>query len=102
MRGAPRNAHRGAPSIWLLRVLVFVVTYPEGEDRRRVEGLSCIQDRGGEVRLVRRVREVLRLERVPRGLPVRVAADADQVTVEEVAGVELNPRLVCPHGQLTP
>src|SRR5262249_22583637 len=67
MLGAPRNAHRGAPSIWLLLVLVFVVTYPEREDRRRVEGLSCIQDRGGEVRLVRRVREVLGLERVPRG-----------------------------------
>src|SRR5215470_4533069 len=74
----------------------------ELEDGCRVEGLSCLQDGGWEVRLVRRVREVLGLERVTRRLPVGVAADADQVPVEEVAGVELDTRLIGPHDQHAP
>src|SRR5215471_17417058 len=66
----------------------------ERVDGCRVEGLSCPQDGGREVGLVRRVREVLGLERVTRGLPVGMAADADQVAVKEVAGVELDTRLI--------
>src|SRR5208283_5888003 len=68
----------------------------EREDGRRVERLARAEDRAGEVRLVRRVREVLGLERVAGALAVGLAADAHQRAVEEVAAVELNARLVGP------
>src|SRR5262249_56819252 len=81
---------------------LLVIVIAECVDGCRVEGLSCAQDGGREVRLVRRVREVLGLERVTRGLPVGVTADADQVPVKEVAGVELDTRLAGPHGEQAP
>ena len=43
--------------------------------------------------MVGRVREVLRLQAEPVGLPVHLAAGSDQRRVEEVARVELDPRL---------
>ena len=64
-----------------------------------LNGLPGAESGGREGRLVGRVREVLGLERVPRTLPVGVAADAHQRAVEEVAAVELHARLVGPDGQ---
>src|SRR5580700_7783907 len=73
----------------------------EREDGRGGDGLARLQLRGWEVGLVGRVREVLGLERVARALAVGVTADADQGSVEEVAGVHLYTGLVRPHGELT-
>ena len=56
---------------------------------------------GREVGLVRRVREVLGLERVAGALAVGVAADADERAGKEVAAVELDAGLIGPDGQLT-
>src|SRR5215471_2904326 len=89
-RGGGRNRD-GYLSLPSLVLVIFVIA--ECEDGCRVEGLPCPQDGRREVRLVRRVREVLGLERVTRGLPVGVTADADQVPIKEVAGVELDTRL---------
>src|SRR5262249_13823801 len=72
---------------WLLR------SRRELEDRRRVQLLPRPKDRGREVRVVGRVREVLRLQREPVALAVRVAARPVDRPVEEVARVELDPRL---------
>src|ERR1022692_142813 len=69
-------------------------------DGCRVERLARVEDRGRELRLVGRVREVLGLEGVSSTLPVDVAADAYQRPVEEVTAVELNARLVGPDRQL--
>ena len=46
--------------------------------------------------MVRRVREVLRLQRETVALAVDVATGADQCAVEEIAGIELDSRLVGP------
>src|SRR5437899_615182 len=50
----------------------------EREDRVRRDGLARLQLGGGEVGLVGRVREVLRLEGVRLALAVSVTADAHQ------------------------
>ena len=81
------------------RVKRWCVLRVEREDGGRVLGLARLQHGGREVGLVGRVREVLGLEGVRLALAVGVAADADEVTVEEVAGVELHARLVGPDGQ---
>ena len=47
----------------------------------------------GKFGVVGRIGEVLRLEREPVALAVLAAAGAVQRAVEEVAGVELDPRL---------
>ena len=63
-------------------------------DRRRVVGLPGTEDRRRELGLVRRVREVLGLQRKAIALAVLPATRAVQRAVEEVARVELDPRLV--------
>src|SRR5579859_2747550 len=83
---------------WRTGTLGYVLC-GEGEDRCRGKGLARLKHGGREVGVVGRVREVLGLERIRLALAVGVAADADQVTVEEVAGVELHARLVGPDGQ---
>src|SRR6266487_4400542 len=84
------------------RVTVTSWSAAEREDGVRVVRGTRLQDGGRETRLVRRVGEVLGLEGVTRALPVGVAADADQVPVEEVPRVELDARFAGPHGELTP
>src|SRR5215472_10069420 len=91
-RSATSLVARGGPDGQWLR--------GEREDRRAGEGLARVQFSGREAGLVRRVREVLGLERVGLGLAVNVAAGAYEGAVEEVAGVELHARLVGPYGQL--
>src|SRR4030088_1719518 len=63
-------------------------------DGRRVVRLPRTEDRRREVRLVRRIWEVLGLQRQPVPLAVLLVAGAVQRAVEEVARVELDPRLV--------
>ena len=65
----------------------------EREGRGRPVGLAGAEHGGGEVGLVRRVGEVLGLQREPVALPVRPPAGAVQRAVEEVARVELDARL---------
>src|ERR1700751_4295569 len=74
----------------------------EREDRRRIRGRAGVERGGREIRLVRRVREVLGLERVARALPVCVTADTDERAGQEVAAVELDAGLVGPDGHLAP
>ena len=71
----------------------------EGKHGRRGEDLSRPQDGRGEVRLVRGVGEVLRLQRHAVPLPVRASAGADESAVEIAAAVELDSRLGRPDGQ---
>src|SRR3954447_10154613 len=70
----------------------------EGVGRRRLERLPGPQHGRGEVRLVRRIREVLRLESEGVALPVGLVADAPECAVEEVAAVELRTGLGRAHG----
>src|SRR3954463_898032 len=65
----------------------------EAVDRRALERLPRPQHGRGEVRVVRRVREVLGLECEPVALAVAVAAEAVERPVEEVPGVELDAGL---------
>lgn len=52
--------------------------------------------------MVRRVREVLSLQREAVALTVCRSASADMGTVQEVAAIELQPWLVCEHLQYAP
>ena len=61
--------------------------------RRRLVGLPGTQHHRREVRLVRRVRVVLRLQAQPAALDVGLAAAALDRSIQEVAGVELHARL---------
>ena len=83
---APRGARGGGMGL-------VVAVRRQGVDGRRVVGLPGTEDRRREVRLVRRVGEVLGLQREPVALAVLPAARADERAVEEVAGVELDPGL---------
>ena len=56
----------------------------------------------GELRPMRRTREVLRLEREPVALAIGVPAPARKRTVEEVARVKLKAWLSCMHCQSRP
>src|SRR6202034_3213632 len=55
--------------------------------------LSGLEYRARKVRLVRRVRKVLRLERDAVGLPVQALPLAQHTAGEEIAGVELQAGL---------
>jgi len=61
-----------------------------------------LQERGGELRLVRRVREVLRLQAHRCALFDRHASTALQFAVEEVTRVQLHARLIGGHSQHAP
>src|SRR5690349_19936669 len=56
--------------------------------------MARLQDRGREGRVIRRVGEVLRLQRQRPAMAVDLTAFAPDRAVEEVARVELNSRLV--------
>src|SRR5688572_18500383 len=71
----------------------------EPVEGRGVVDLAGPEHGGWEVGVVRRVRVVLGLEREPVTLAVHPAARADQRAVQEVAGVELDPRLGGGDGQ---
>src|SRR6266511_3423069 len=66
----------------------------EPVDGGRVVLVAGLQDGRREVVMVRRVRVVLGLQGQAVALPVGPAAGADQGPVQEVAGVELDARLV--------
>src|SRR5579872_912318 len=65
----------------------------KAEHRRRVIAAVGAQHRGREVRMVRRVGEMLRLEAERGSLLIDAAALAGQRPVEEVAGIELHAGL---------
>src|SRR5690242_1367136 len=71
----------------------------ELEDRGGLVDLPGPQHRRREVRVVRRVRVVLGLEGEAVTLAVHPATGAHQRAVEEVAGVELDARLVGVHAE---
>src|SRR5213078_1068330 len=60
-------------------------------DRGRLEDPAGLERRRREARVVGRIREVLRLEREPVAAPVDAAARSDERSVEQVAGVQLDP-----------
>jgi hypothetical protein len=63
----------------------------EGEDRLRRVVLSRLDQRGREVRLVRRIRVMLRLETKAAATRVR-ASLSGQLPIEKIAGVKLHAR----------
>src|SRR5204863_2075330 len=65
---------------------------PELVNRHGVIGLAGIEPVRREIVVVRRVREVLRLEAEPIALAILLAGRAIGRTVEEVAGIELQAR----------
>src|SRR5689334_12788876 len=62
--------------------------------RHRVVRLAWVQPRARETRLVRRIRVVLRLHAERRAPLVYPAALALDRPIQEIAGVELQPRLL--------
>jgi hypothetical protein len=78
-----------------LEIAVTVAVVDEG-------GLvKAIDLSGREVWLIRRVPEVLGLERAGSALAVDVAADAGQHAREKVARIQVDSRLIGPDGQFT-
>src|SRR5579885_2599235 len=62
-----------------------------------VEVLARPQHGGREIRMMRRIREVLRLQAKPRHARVLVGDAAAAAVAEKLAGVELHARLGGPH-----
>src|SRR4051812_35757683 len=75
---------------------------PEHEHRLRRELGARTQDRRRKLRLVRRIREVLRLEAEAETMSVDAVALSVDRAVEEVAGVELHAGLRRVHVEGTP
>src|SRR4051812_44916678 len=81
---------------------VDLLTHPKPIHRRRVVPLPGAEHGGGELRLVRRVGEVLRLETERRALFVDLAALARDLSVQEIARVELDAGLGGEHVHRAP
>src|SRR5258708_20738078 len=63
------------------------------EDRRRMVPFAGADDGGREVRMIRRIGEVLRLETERRAFLIDAADFSRQRAVEEITGVELQSGL---------
>jgi len=66
-----------------------------------MECFSRPQDRAGEIRVIRRIRKVLRLQAKSIAALVRVAIFPDDLPIQKIAGVELNAGLRGPNFKRT-